>query len=311
MNKVYRQLLEDPTCDREESAGRNSARKSRGAQLVQNVTGARLFFVTRGCQDLRRRWFSRQNLGLLVLALALLTGGASLAQNKYDVLARTLQPYGALFYSKSPTKALQTELILRSGPSAADGLLNKPFRVTLQIPDKLRIESLDPDNPTIVCRVGQRVWVCPRELADKIAPRDGTHRGPPAQIPNFRLPLKDNQLAFLPVFFQILRFEEASGPESKPAWKLEFRPSPELLGRASEDWSAVALIDQSDYALRQLEIQWKEWNGSFDIVSSKFTAELPRETWEPGAALADRSFVIPPELFSSALQQISSITFSR
>ena len=282
MNKVYSQLVEEPTHDRHESAGRIRARKLLGTHLADDVPEPRLFFVTEGCPAMWRRWLPLHQLGLLVLALALLTEEASLAQNKYDVLARTLQPYGALFYSKSPTKALLTELILRNGPSAAEGLLNKPFRVTLQIPDKLRIEALDPNSPIIVCRVGQRVWVYPRELADKIAPQDGARRGPPAQIPNFRLPLKDNQLALLPVFFQILRFEEASGPEGKPAWKLEFRPSPELLGRASTDWSAVAVIDQSDYALRQLEIHSKDWSGFFDIVSSKFTGELPRDTWEPG-----------------------------
>jgi hypothetical protein len=255
---------------------------------------------------------NKANCLAVMLALVVVTGGASLqAQNKYDVLARTLQPFGALFYSKSATKAIQADVVLREGPVVASTLLNKTVRISFQIPDKLRVEVLDPVDPTIVCRNGQRVWVYPRELADKSIPKEGARKGPPVQIPKYRLPIRDNQLALLPVFFQILRFEEAAGPDGKPAWSLEFRPSPELMGRASEEWAAVALIDQSDYGLRRLQIQWKKWTGSLDILTIQFTGELPPAAWEPDPALADKSVIIPPEYFGAALEQISSINFFR
>ena len=51
----------------------------------------------------------------LSLLVCLLVAGPVSAQNKYDVLAHMLQPYGALFYSRSPTKALQADVVLTDG----------------------------------------------------------------------------------------------------------------------------------------------------------------------------------------------------
>ena len=50
---------------------------------------------------------------LLALIGLMGVGQSARAQNKYDVLARVLQPYGALFYSKSPTKAMQAAVVLQ------------------------------------------------------------------------------------------------------------------------------------------------------------------------------------------------------
>src|SRR3984893_13424988 len=92
---------------------------------------------------------------ILAAALSLVTSLAE-GQNKYDVLARVLQPYGALFYSKATNRAMQADVVLREGPPSAAGILNQPLRVFLQIPDKLRIETLDPQHRVIFCRHGQK-----------------------------------------------------------------------------------------------------------------------------------------------------------
>ena len=66
--------------------------------------------------------FASQRFLSAILAAGLLFAAPSLqAQNKYDVLARVLQPYGALFYSKATTKAMQADVILREGPPTAYG----------------------------------------------------------------------------------------------------------------------------------------------------------------------------------------------
>src|SRR6478735_10746202 len=88
----------------------------------------------------------------------LLIGQPLQAQNKYDILARALQPYGALFYSKATTKAVQADLVLREGSAAPAEILNQPLRLSLQIPDKLRVETLDSQHRIIFCRDGQNVW---------------------------------------------------------------------------------------------------------------------------------------------------------
>src|SRR6202011_1449836 len=103
--------------------------------------------------------FAFQHLWTAVLAAGWFFAAPSLeAQNKYDVLARVLQPYGALFYSKSEIKAMQADVILRKGPSSGTEILNQPLRVFLQMPDKLRIETSDPQHRVIFCRNGQKVW---------------------------------------------------------------------------------------------------------------------------------------------------------
>ena len=94
--------------------------------------------------------FVSQRFLSAILAASLLYAARSLeAQNKYDVLARVLQPYGALFYSKAATKAMQADVVLREGPPTATEILNHPLRIFLQTPDKLRIEILDPQHRVV------------------------------------------------------------------------------------------------------------------------------------------------------------------
>ena len=247
-----------------------------------------------------------------LIALLWLAGCVHLqAQNKYDVLARMLQPYGALFYSKSPIKALQADVVLREGPATVANFMNQPVRICFQIPDKLRIETLDPSHPAIFCRSGQRIWIYPRELAEQIAPGGGSSSDPAARIPDFRIPFRDNQIPLLPVLFQVIRFEPVSDSNDKPAWALDFRPSPELLRQASEEWSMTAVVDQHDFKLRRLHIQGRAWTGTFDVLESRFVHELPPETWEPAPEFAANTREIPPALFGSALEKLSAITFAR
>jgi hypothetical protein len=247
-----------------------------------------------------------------LIALLWLAGCAHLqAQNKYDVLARMLQPFGALFYSKSPVKALQADVVLREGPATVANFVNQPVRICFQIPDKLRIETLDPSHPAIFCRSGQRIWIYPRELAEQVAPEGGPRADPAARIPDFRIPFHDNQIPLLPALFQVTRFESTSDSNGKPAWALDFRPSPELLRQASEEWSITAIIDQHDFKLRRLQIQGRAWTGTFDILESRFVHDLSPETWEPAPEFAASTMEIPPALFGSALERISAITFAR
>lgn len=232
------------------------------------------------------------------------------AQNQYDILARVLQPYGALFYSKASTKAMQADLILREGPPAATEILNQPLRVFLQMPDKLRIETLDPQHRVIFCRNGQKIWVYPQQVAAGIVamPRRSDRE---RRIPDFHLPLKDQQIVWIPALFQILRFE--SGSDSDGAtWTLDFQLAPEIAQVMKCDpWTARAIVKQSDYQVRYLRVESSNWSGSLDILSSRFESAFPPQTWEPGTALANDAASVPPELFDSALEKIAAMTIPR
>jgi hypothetical protein len=258
------------------------------------------------------RAFAPKRPFVAILAFGMFGAGQFLyAQNKYDVLARILQPYGALFYSKGLTKALQMDVIVREGPPSAAEILNQPLRVTLQMPDKLRIETIDPEHRMVVCRNGQRVWAYPRELAATIAIA-GVPSPKGAKIPDFRLPLKDQQIVWLPVLFQILRFERSSDASGEPAWRIDFQLSPEISQATKSDpWAASVVVRQDDFQVRSLHIDSTCWKGTIDILASRFETGFPPETWEAGPELANDATAIPAERFASALERLSAIAIPR
>jgi hypothetical protein len=258
------------------------------------------------------RMFALQRSLLAVLAVGLCIAGQPLyAQNKYDVLARTLQPYGSLFYSKASTKAMQLDVVLREGPPFTADILNQPLRVTLQMPNKLRIETVDSEHRFVLCRNGQRVWAYPRDFATTIAIA-GIPAAKEAKIPDFRLPLKDQQIVWLPVLFQILRFEQGSDTEGEPTWNIDFQLSPEISqAMKCDSWVASAVVKRDNFQVRRLHIQSASWNGTIDILGSRFETAFPPETWEAGPELANDATAIPADRFASALERLSAVSIPR
>jgi hypothetical protein len=251
--------------------------------------------------------FALQHFSPAIFAAGLLLAGQSLhAQNKYDILARSLQPYGALFYSKATTKAMQADVVLREGPPAAAEILNQPLRVSLQIPDKLRVETLDPQHRIVFCRDGQSVWAYPRDFAAAIAAAGrSTNRG--TRIPDFRLPLKDQEIVFIPALFQILRFGSGSDSSAKSLWILDFRLLPELAqAMKCDNWVASVVVNQDDFQLRRLRVESGSWTAKFDVLATRFEKALPPETWKAESELANDATPIPPECFGSAIGKISA-----
>jgi hypothetical protein len=256
--------------------------------------------------------FALQHFSPALVATGLLLAGQSLhAQNKYDILARAVQPYGALFYSKATTKAMQADVVLREGTMAAAEFLNQPLRVSLQIPDKLRVETLDPKHRVVFCRDGQSVWAYPRDFAATVAAAGRVTNGE-TRIPDFRLPLKDQEIVFIPALFQILRFESGSDSSGKSLWILDFRLVREFAQAIKcENWVASAVVNQDDFQLRRLRIESANWTGRFDVLATHFERALPPETWKAEAELANGATPIPPERFGSALGRISAIAMPR
>src|SRR5262245_34871461 len=255
------------------------------------------------------RAFAPKGLFVAILAFgSFFVGQLFYAQIKYDVLARILQPYGALFYSKGLTKALQMDLIVREGPPQTAEILNQPLRVSLEMPDKLRIETIDPGHRLVLCRNGQRVWAYPRHFATAIA-LAGIPPSKGARIPDFRLPIKDQQIVWLPVLFQILRFEQSSDTSGQPAWRIDFQLSPEVSQATKCDpWVASVRVKQDDFQVRYLQIDSPSCKGMIDILASRFEKSLPPETWEAGSDLANDATAIPAERFASALERLSAIS---
>jgi hypothetical protein len=249
---------------------------------------------------------------LILAAFVLLPAASFAALNRYDILARVLQPYLALFHSsKSGGKALEMEAVVRSvegGNSAADSaLLNQPFKLSFQCPDKLRLEILNPDHRKIICRSGQRVWVYPRELgAELVATASNAEKT--GKAPDFRLPLSDQELVLLPAMFRILRFNSVTDSWGSPAWDLEFRTDPTLEKELKVPGVVVgALVRQNDLGIEHLRMRSGVWSGEIDVSRVRFSPQLPAETWEPSADLGDDVVELPPALLSIALRKVSNL----
>ena len=248
----------------------------------------------------------------LILAAFVLLPAASLAAlNRYDILARVLQPYLALFYSKPAGKTLEMEGVVRSiegGNSAAcSALLNQPIKLTFQCPDKLRLEVLDPEHRKIVCRNGSRVWVYPRELGAELV-ATASHAEKAGKAPDFRLPLNDQELVLLPAMFRVLHCNSVTDSWGSPAWDMEFRTDPTLEKELKMPGIIVgALIRQNGFAIEHVKMRSGIWTGEMDVNTVRFSAQLPAETWEPSADLDDEVVELPPALLSAALRKVSNL----
>jgi hypothetical protein len=242
----------------------------------------------------------------IAIAFFLLGPRLGLAQNKYDVLAKMLQPYGALFYSKSTNKAMLAELTIRQAAKVPPLLLNRRMRISFQFPDKLRVETIDQDQRMILCRDGQKVWVYPKNLGEQLGvaaeSSDSTQT-----IPDFRLPIRDQQIVFLPALFQILRYESMKDRTDQPAWNLEFRIDPQLIKNLKESFVVEALIRQSDYQVEKIRAKSSAFSGELEVVSTQFLPSLPAETWLPEESIDADTVTLPPNFYRGALQKLSSL----
>jgi hypothetical protein len=252
-----------------------------------------------------------QRLLFAVFGLAF-TAVASLAgQNRYDILAQVLRPYLSLFYSKSPMRAAQIQIVIRSletrnGP-AATPLLNQPILINFEWPDKLRLEVTAPNHRIIVCRNGQQVWVYPRELgAELFATASNTEKA--GRIPDFRLPLNDQEIVLLPAMFRIVHLNDVTDALGSPAWDLGFRTDPVLERQLQVPQVIVSvLVRQRDYFVEHLKMRSVFWSGEMDVKDVKFEGRLPPETWVPAAELSQGAVPLPPSLLRAALRRVSNL----
>jgi hypothetical protein len=246
--------------------------------------------------------------GLLVVAVILLGARLSFAQNKYDVLAKTLEPYLSLFYSKSSTKAMIALVTLRQATQITPLLLNRAIRISFQFPDKLRIETDDENQKVILCRDGQSVWVYPKDLGEQLLSSADLTRSSQT-IPEFRLPVRDQQIVLLPALFQILRYETTADQLSQPAWNLEFRIDPQLAKGLKNSFVVATLVRQSDYQVEKIRAKSSAFSGILEVSSVQFLSSLPAETWHAEETIIADAVILPPGAYRSALQKIASLTF--
>jgi hypothetical protein len=150
------------------------------------------------------------------------------------------------------------------------------------------------------------VWVYPKDLGDQLGVAAGSSESKQT-IPDFRLPIRDQQIVFLPALFQILRYESMKDRTDQPAWNLEFRIDPQLMKNLKESFVVEALIRQSDYQVEKIRAKSSAFSGELEVASTQFLPSLPAETWLPEESIAPDTVTLPPNFYRGALQKLSSL----
>jgi hypothetical protein len=127
-------------------------------------------------------------------------------------------------------------------------------------------------------------------------------------IPDFRLPIRDQQIVFLPALFQILRYESTKDRTNQPAWNLEFRIDPQLMKNLQESFVVYALVRQNDYQVENIRAKSNVFSGELEVASTKFLPSLPAETWLPEESIAADALSLSASGYRGALQKLSSLT---
>ena len=191
---------------------------------------------------------------LLLLTLS----PARAEENRYDVLARALEPLLAPFAKQTanPNRSLDAELSLVAMTGAPQELIGTKIRLAVEHPDKILLHGPVMGQAFTVCRNGKDVWISPKEKAEAVlAPLggDGKKDKEKFKLGNLELPFNQAQLIFLPALFQVKEYaaEEVGGVSCRI---LELSLLPEIAQSLRvEKWLARIWV-QPDFKLAKLEV---------------------------------------------------------
>ncbi len=209
--------------------------------------------------------------------------------NPYDVIGKMFQPLWSVFLSESAgaNKAMTLTMEMSRAGSGAEA---STVRLSVQFPDKVRLEAPVLGENVVVCRDGDRVWATPGEKIEFLLKQ---FRIVPGRAKNFStpipLPITAQQAIFLPALFTVERSDVAEVDEidGVPYRVLTATLMPELERMVNaEDFHARVWV-ASTYAPRRLELRSGNFNAVVDIKEMLFARDLPVSTWARPVGSAD------------------------
>jgi hypothetical protein len=232
------------------------------------------------------------------------------AENKYDLLGKTLMPFVQLLATKSSTgnRALTLTLRLESMTDLPEQWKGAHAEIALQYPDKLRLHGPVFGEEVTVCRNGDRVWVFPRERAEALFKAAAAEKKLPApnkkaRLEPFRLPVPEKQLVFLPVLFQVTD-AGTEAVDGETCRVLDLRLMPELAkSLGATDWTARLWV-RGDYRPAKIRVAQNDWNALVHFDDLHFAKTLPAETWQPNAEQADQVWDLSAVQYQQLLKLI-------
>ena len=228
-------------------------------------------------------------LHLSLAAALVLAPAVYAAENRYDVLGKTLAPFINVLAqnAKTPNRAMALTARLERLTGAPAELIGSSVELSLQYPDRLRVHGPILGEDLTICRDRQQVWVTPgakvKALLDlATAQKKLAKSDPAAQLEPFQLPLPEKQLVFLPVLFKVADAGSET-VDGETCRVLDVALMPELQKSLKDKtWAARLWVRASDQPAR-LVLTRTGWEIAVKFQKLEFAPKLPETTWQAPA----------------------------
>ena len=222
----------------------------------------------------------------LLLLLMLQLRPARAEENRYDVLAKVLNPLLAPFEreSRNPNRSLDAQLSLIAMTDVPPQFIGTKIHLAVQNPDKIYLHGPLLGEQLTICRNEKEIWVYPRTKAEPLLRQLGGDSPPSKQkfkLGDLELPFSQSELILLPALFQVKEYaeEQFNGVSCRI---LEVNLLPEIghsLGVG--DWKARLWVGP-DFRLGKLEILKSQgWHLVVGVEKLEFSKALPKSIWQP------------------------------
>ena len=259
----------------------------------------------------------------LLAAAAAWVPVAQARENAYDVLGKALVPLANVLIAspKTQNRAVSATLVLDSatnlppapaatgsaaGTAADAAVTANTLEIALQSPDKLRLHASVLGQTATICRDGEKIWANPGAQIEALINAQALPKADPDyKLDQFRLPVTEKQLVFLPVLFQV----EDAGDEAvngENCMVLDVKLMPELAHSLhAEDYTARLWV-KADYKLAKIELVRPHWHAVILVKNLVYTPSLPPETWQPSHDEAMDLLQLTPVRYKQLLDAVAA-----
>ncbi|MEI8233788.1 MAG: hypothetical protein WCH57_03785 [Verrucomicrobiota bacterium] len=209
--------------------------------------------------------------------------------NPYDLLSRVLTPIATVFSPEAAPRALSLTLALEGMTDLPPELAGAHVELLVQPPDRALLRTTYGGQTVTLCRVGDSLWITPSTppfdaLAnppEEPSKKAKKKKGQSAGLSPIALPFPPQQLALLPILFQV-----REGAREQEMRTLDVKLMPELARSLGvEEWSARISVGPGEKPAR-IRLLGPGWSLIVRVERLEYAERLPAATWQtPGGAL--------------------------
>lgn len=204
-------------------------------------------------------------------------------ENRYDLLAKVINPLMAPFarQTPNPNRSLEADLSLIAMTGVPPEFLGTKIHLAVQHPDKIYLQAPILGQQLALCRNEKDIWIYPGAKADALLSQFAADTPKKkVRLGNLELPFTQAQLVFLPALFQVKEYqgEVVNGVTCRI---LELNLIPEIAQSLGvEQWLARFWVGP-DYKIAKLEVLKPGWHIVVGVDKLAFSPSLPGATFQP------------------------------